>query len=76
MEDPCWFNQDLALFMADSAEIRARLNTLNQKLLATLETLPTPITSTQIMEQAEFLEGDDYSTLTRYPNLWEREISL
>lgn len=40
MERPHQFDPDLALFLADSSEVSERLEMLNQKLLAVLETIP------------------------------------
>lgn len=53
MERPHWFNEDLALFIADSADVRARLDMLNQKLLASLTTLSNPIPPEQSIELSD-----------------------
>jgi ubiquinone biosynthesis protein UbiJ len=43
MKRPLCFNPDLALFFADTADVRERLDALNQRLLAILDACPTEV---------------------------------
>lgn len=58
MELPRWLTQELALFLADSNDICERLESINQKLLATLETSSTSLDETQLFEPCKSLSMD------------------
>lgn len=40
MKRPRPINRDVVLFIADSQDVHERLDTINRKILATLETIP------------------------------------
>lgn len=71
MERPHRFDPDLALFFADSADVSERLEMLNHKLLAVLETIPDSLkvmriaaeNSSSLLGEQGRLEG---SVDTRY----------
>ncbi|HEY9623952.1 MAG TPA: hypothetical protein V6C78_26580 [Crinalium sp.] len=59
MESSRPFDPNLALFLADSADVRERVELLNRKILAVVETIPNSVDVMQMAtENRKYLSGE------------------